>query len=218
MKQVPVTSAIKFGWSTVTHNTAYFIGITLLYLIIPNTVSSIGEYFVSNPPIYLLFQLIYFVLYSALTLGVIRISLKFVDGQKGTWFDLFSFFTRPKAVLNYVVGLFIYGIMVGVGTLFLILPGIYFAMKYGQFGYPIAEKNVSFITAFSISKDATRGIKIRLLGYGFVTVGVLILGALAFLVGLLWAIPTVLVAGAYIYRHISVDHQPPTLPAVTTSP
>ena len=37
-------------------------------------------------------------------------------------------------------------------------------------------------------------------GIGFIYVGIIILGALALVVGLFWAIPTVALAQAYVYK------------------
>jgi uncharacterized membrane protein len=93
--------------------------------------------------------------------------------------------------------------MVAVGFVLLIIPGIYLALTYGQFSYAIIDKDLGILDAFKYSKKITSGQKLQLIKMWLASAGVIILGCLALFVGLIWAVPTVLVASAYVYRKLS---------------
>ena len=64
-----------------------------------------------------------------------------------------------------------------------------------------------------MSSAITRGAKWSLLLLGIFLAAVNLLGVLALFVGLLWTIPTTLVASTYVYRKLLVQTMPAPAPA-----
>ena len=130
-----------------------------------------------------------------LLIAVIRL----FDGVKPEWRDLFVW---REETISYIGASILYGLMVLVGCLFFVIPGLYFAVKHGFYGYLIADKKLGAFDALKMSGQLTDGVKWSVVGFGLASIGVVLLGALAFGVGLFVAIPVVAVAFAFVYRSL----------------
>ena len=141
---------------------------------------------------------IYF-LYGALSLGLIRIALDYYQYGKSTFQALFSCF---HLVIRYGIATFLYALMCGIGLMFFIVPGIYFAITYGFYGYAMVDKDAGIFDSFAISRDITRGYKMDLLGFCFLLW--LIKWAALSLIGIAWIVvlPASLLADAYVYKRL----------------
>jgi hypothetical protein len=71
------------------------------------------------------------------------------------------------------------------------------------FAYFVVDKNKNPIEAIKASWEATAGSELNLLVLWFASLGIVILGVLALFVGLLAAIPVVLLAVTFVYRRLS---------------
>jgi len=71
--------------------------------------------------------------------------------------DLYS--SKPIVLLNYVIASIAYGLMVMVGFLLLIVPGIFLALKYQFYGYLITDRGMGPIEALKESGRLTEGAK-----------------------------------------------------------
>lgn len=132
-----------------------------------------------------------------LNFNLLVITIRIIDGVKPEWRDLFIW--REETV-SYVGASILYFIIVFLGCLFFVIPGIYLALKYGFYGYIIADRRVSAFDALKMSGQMTDGVKWLIVGFSLASFGVILLGVLAFGFGLLVAIPVVGVAFAFVYR------------------
>lgn len=129
--------------------------------------------------------------------GMTLISLKIVDGKPYVWRDLFVF---DRQVLRYLAGSLLYGLMVVLGLLLFVVPGVYLALRYGFSAYAIVDGRKGIGEAFRESARITTGVKWNLLLYGLAALGLILLGILCFGVGLLVAVPVIMLATAHLYR------------------
>lgn len=104
---------------------------------------------------------------------------------------------------RFLVTSFLYALLVIVGTILFIIPGIYFAVKYGLSLYFIVDRDAKIGEAFSLSSQATKGQKWNLLGLGILIILINIVGFIALLYGLLVTIPVTMLASAYAYNKLS---------------
>lgn len=153
-----------------------------------------------------------FVLGAILQLGLIRLFIDLVD--QDTEDRLKMLFSQHKLFWRYLGASVLYGLMVGFGLILLIVPGIYFALKYQFFSYLIVDKNLGVFDALKKSGEITKGVKWKLFGFWFALVGLNILGLLVLLVGLLVTIPTSILAYIYVYRTLSKRLVPAAVSAV----
>jgi uncharacterized membrane protein len=138
------------------------------------------------------------VIWAWLGLWLIKTNLMILADTKPVVKDLCVPF---KYVLRLIWG----GILVWLATIIwfiaLIIPGIYISIRLSMFKYFIAEW-YSAIDAIKASRAATAGNFWKLIGISFVYIGIMLLWILALIFGLLWAIPTVMLAQVYIYTQL----------------
>jgi uncharacterized membrane protein len=92
------------------------------------------------------------------------------------------------------------------------VPGIIWAIKCPMFGYLIIDRDMPPVAALKKSVEITKGAKWDIFLLGLLFLGIIILGVLACVVGLFAAIPTVMVAHAFVYRKLA-SSAPQEMPA-----
>lgn len=198
--------AVGFGWKIMRENFWFFVGILMVLFVlsaIPDILRGMikinqGQKVVI--PLFILFiifSLVFWVLQIITSLGTIKIALKFCDNQKPAFKDLFSCY---PLFFRYTAASILYFLMVVGGLILLIIPGIIWGIKFQYFAYSIIDKKLGVISALKESARITKGAKWQLFLFGLLLMGIMILGALAFLVGLFAAIPASMIAQAYVYR------------------
>ncbi len=132
-----------------------------------------------------------------LNLGLARIGLNIVSGKPANYGMLFSGASKlPAGVAAYLL----YMLMVMGGLILLVVPGIYLALRFGQFTNAIVDKDLGAIEALKYSSRITQGQKGNLLLLGLLCVLIVIGGVLALVVGLGFALPLVSLAFYISYR------------------
>jgi uncharacterized membrane protein len=132
-------------------------------------------------------------------IGLIKITLKFCDNEKAKIFDLFSSYSL---IFKYLIGLIIYSLIVGVGLILLIAPGIIWGIQFQFFSYFIIDKGLGPIEALKKSSEITKGVKWDLFLFDLLLGLINVLGVLAFLIGLLVTFSIAMIAKAFVYRKL----------------
>ena len=132
-------------------------------------------------------------------IGFTKITLDLYDKKPLNFSNLY---TQYPLALRYFGASILYGLIVGVGLIFLIIPGIYFAIKYQFYSYLIIDKNVGLMDSIKKSGTMTEGVKMNLFIFSLALIGINILGALALGVGLFVSIPITVMATVYVYRKL----------------
>ena len=80
-----------------------------------------------------------------------------------------ALYDRPLwAFLNALVGLVVFGLLVAIGFVFLIVPGLFLLVSLWFFTVYVAVENDDFVTAMQRSWSLTSGHRLGLFGLGFV--------------------------------------------------
>ena len=200
MKKFAIREAISYGWEMTKAHLPFFVVvliITLLVNIAPN-------YLVQNlrqqvPILSGLLSLVFWVLSMLVSLGSIKIALKILDKKNPQIADLFNGYEK---LLNFIIASIIYAIIVGLGLIVFIVPGIILGIMFHFYSYFIVDKNMGPFEALRRSREITKGVKWDLFLLGLVLGLVNLLGALALLIGLFITIPLTMLAYAYVYRKL----------------
>ena len=195
-----ISEAIHFGWNTMKSNLGFFIGL-LIFVFLFTSLSSIIAAKATEANIFLgiIFYIADFSLSIIISIGLVKIALRFCDNEKGRFADLFS---QYPLFPQYLVGSILYGLIVFAGTILLIIPGIIWGIQFCFYDYFIVDKGLGPIEALKRSSAITRGVKWDLFGFFLVLPGINLLGALCLLIGLFVTIPTTMVALAFVYRKL----------------
>lgn len=132
-----------------------------------------------------------------LGLGIIRVGLNIIDNKPYTIGTLFS---QSSVTFTAFLAQILFGLMVGLGLLLLIVPGVYLALRFGQYQNAIVDKKMGVFDSFAYSSRITENTKMPLLGLFILIFLINIAGAIALLVGLVFTIPLTTAAGFVAYR------------------
>ena len=201
-KKFSKEAAIRFGWNRMKDNLGFFI----VYLIIVFIIEAFFGFFASVftdslPSLSLIFNIGSWVVSIISSIFVIKIGLKLYENEKVGSYDFLSF--SSSLFFKFLLGYVLYTLLVVIGFILLIVPGVYLAIKYQYVQYLIVDKNMDVIEAFKESGRMTNGHKWNLLLLLFLFVAIVILGGMALGIGLLVAVPIVIVAQAYVYKKLS---------------
>jgi hypothetical protein len=213
VKDFSIDEALKFGWNTMKNNFWFFFGILVVAWVVVYIPYIIGSLLRNTSFLfYLLFTLIGWAVQLMVSIGLIRISLKFYSGETPEFNDLFRF---KGYFWRYLGGSLLLAIMVMVGFMLFIIPGVIWAILFQFYAFLIIDKNLGIMDSFKRSGEITKSVRWKLLGFGLLLVLINYLGVLVFLVGLFATIPTTMLAYAWVYRKL-LD-QTPQLTAASTA-
>ncbi len=136
--------------------------------------------------------------WARLWLWLVKTNFIILSDKKPTVKDLCVPF---RYVLRLIGGGILIGLATIIGFIALIIPGIYISIRLSMFKYFIAEW-YGTIDAIKASWAITEDNVWNLIGISFVYFGIAVLWVLALFFGLLWAIPTIMLAQAYVYTQL----------------
>jgi uncharacterized membrane protein len=196
-----IKEALKYGWDTFKANIPFFIGfmvVMALLTIVPDALSE--KIFEKGSVGFIVTKIILRLI--GLVLGMIstRISLDIHDTGEP---NLSKIGEVAPQIVFYFVGKLLYGLIVLVGIILLIVPGIIVAYMFLYVGYLIIDRNMGPIDALQESRALTDGYKMDLFLFSLVVALINILGVVCLFVGLFVTIPVTLMASVYIYRRLS---------------
>ena len=132
-----------------------------------------------------------------LTFNALGVSIKLIDEKEAVYAD----FWRPQSNFwFYVLATLLYGLIIGVGTLLLVVPGIIFGLMFMFYGYVMVEKGLGPIEALKESKRLSAGVKWDLFLFSLLAIALNLLGVVALFVGVLVTMTITFIALAHIYR------------------
>lgn len=194
-------SAIRFGWDRTRENLGFFIGFLILGLILialPGVLADVAEERAPAVTV-ILFRIVAVVLESTVTMGFIKVALMVHDGVKP---EISNLLDCLPLFFRYFFASVLYGLIVVLGILLLVIPGVIWGIKYMFYGYFIVDEGRGPWDAIKASGAITRGAKLDLFLLWLVLAGINLLGLLALGVGLLVTIPLSLAASAYVFRNL----------------
>lgn len=197
MKKFIILDALKYAWEAFRRDVGYLLAITLIYLFL----SSVLSFLISPEGGWSSFVIA--VLNIAISIimqvGVVKISLNYTYNQESNIGDLFSYAVfAPRVFLASIL----YAIIVTIGLVFLIVPGIYLALRFSQYQYFIIDKDMGILDSFKYSSIVTKDAKIDIFLYFLLLVGLTILSVITLFLGLFVLIPVFWLASAFIYREL----------------
>jgi hypothetical protein len=149
-------------------------------------------------------QLISQVVSIFLSLGTTRIGLNIVSGKPASVGMIFGEGTK---LLRAIGASILFGLMVGIGLILLIVPGVYLALRYGQFLHAIVDRDLGVFDSFSYSSRLTTGNRGNLFVLGLLMFLVTLAGLLACGIGLIIAVPITWLASFIAYRWLQYGRQ-----------
>lgn len=195
---------IKKAWETLLGLKGTFWLAVLIYAILAGVLNGIAAFTLGlDATTYgvgdLFAQLLSTFLLSPLYAGIFIIALKHSIGSPIQVGEIFNHYDK---ILPIFVVTILTQLIVGIGLVLLIIPGIYLAVCL-SFAMPlVVEKNMSPMQAIKTSRKVVHHKWFSFAGFLLLGLVVGFVGVLALLVGLVWAAPLVTLAWALVYRDV----------------
>ncbi len=190
--------ALTYGWERVKERPVFFVILMVVVSLLQYIPTYMDEQMGAFPWTVSILALI---IHTLVGMGMIRVSLKIYEGEEGDYRDLLP---QRETFFTYLLATIVYGIVVFIGGLFLIVPGIVVGVIFCFYGYLIVDKKLGIKEAFYESKRMTRGAKMDIFLLGLILLGLNILGALLLLVGILVTLPISLMTMTYVYKKLCI--------------
>lgn len=193
--------ALSVGWQTFKKNWKLLVAVTIAIgpiNILPSVLYPWSNQL--NVWMSVVLSIVLWLLSELVSIGVIKIYLALTAKKQAGLSDLFKHW---RLIFKFLAGSIVYGLVILVGFILLIIPGIILSVRLQYWSFVLVDKDVGPIAALKESWRITRGSTINLLLFGILIGLVNLLGALALGLGLLVAIPTTWLATANVYRKLS---------------
>jgi uncharacterized membrane protein len=141
--------------------------------------------------------------------GVVEVGLRTARGETTTVGDVFG---GGKYFGAYLVGSIVNAVLVTLGFVLCIVPGVIVALGICMYGQFIVDRKLSGVDAIKASWELTKGHKVQLFVLGLLGLLVTIAGYIACFVGAIFgSVPLLIVALSYVYLRLQGEQ--PRLPA-----
>jgi len=131
--------------------------------------------------------------------GIFMIAIKHSVSAPTRVGEIFRHYDKAFRILWLYILMYI---MMILGFVLLVLPGIYLMVAYTMALPLLIEKNMSVWQAMETSRKAISKKWFTMLGFWIVNMFVIMLGFLALMIGVIWALPLVVLAYAIVYRNM----------------
>jgi hypothetical protein len=199
-KDFSIEEALQYGWTIMKANIWLFVGVLIVAWVmvgIPYAIAAFLQRWTSG--LSFLFRIVGWIVSIIISIGMITIALKFLDNQTPKFDDLFSF---KLCFWKFLGASILTGLVIWAGLILLIIPGIYWALKFQFYGYFVVDKGCDPIESMRRSSKITQSVKWKLLAFGIVLAIINAVGAICLIVGLFVTVPITLVAYSMVYRKL----------------
>jgi uncharacterized membrane protein len=191
--------ALRTGWNLTMANLRPLLGLGAVSAVLALLQSALREPGGGPPGLRGLFSLAINVVQVGLSMVWIRTALRLREGRPpdlAQWRDVLPRFW------SYLLASVLVGLVVAVGLVLLVVPGVIWGLRFGFAGFAVMERGLDPLEAMRESRRLTDGVKGQVLVFALALLGVNLLGALALGVGLLVTIPTSFLAAAEVYQRL----------------
>lgn len=196
-RKLSIEDAFTSSWNSFKNNKKILLTVTLIYIGVVIFESILQNILSEKFIVQLAINIVSMVVNIVVMIGLIKIFLKISRNENAAISDLFD---GKRYFLKLLGGYILYVLIILVGFLLFIIPGLIWQIKYSYFTFLIIDKDMNPIEALKESGKITYGFKWKLFFLLFVAGFVCLVGLLFFGVGIFIAYPVSLLMVAYAYR------------------
>jgi uncharacterized membrane protein len=196
-----IAQALRYGWQSFTARVPFFLGLIVVALLVtlgPNQM--IHQLFPDGGAGFVIAQLVVQIMSFIMGMIACRLALDIYDTGAP---DLSKLGELLPLTPRYVLVQFLYMLLVIVGLVFLVVPGLVVFCMFFCAGPLIVDRDCGVFEAFGMSKNVSDGARWQLFLFFLTLLLLNLAGLLMFFVGLLVTLPVSLMATYYVYRQLS---------------
>ncbi len=200
-----IKSALGFGWETFKRRPWFFVGATLviflLYIAAGALTGTIDYALTGDTKNHSgVGSILDWLIGTLISMGAVAFYLKAHDNPEQV---TLSALWHPHPYWSYLAATVLVGLVIVLGLLLLIVPGIIFGLMFMFTSFIVIDRALGPIDAMKESKRITSGYRWRLLGFVLLLALINLAGVIALVVGLLVTVPVTSIAFANAYRVLS---------------
>ncbi|RPI43777.1 MAG: hypothetical protein EHM46_03655 [Bacteroidetes bacterium] len=193
------------GWKIFWTYFVELLVVSIVYLVLSGPVS-FGQWKADRFEWFLIPLILFAITYGIFVAGPIGYSvswvyLKAVRGERVEIRDMFAVFQRNY--WNAVIANVVVGVIVGMGMIMLIVPGIIFAVRLAFVPYLVVDRQMDVMDALRVSWDMTRGYGWQIFFMGLLTIPIVIAGLIFVFVGVFISVMWIATAFAVMFHTIA---------------
>lgn len=194
-----VMNLFQKGWEVfkVAWTKVLLIGFVIILIEVLVEASSQAAQKTDSSALVLLISFVSLVIGIIIQSGMIVASLRFIREKTAEVSDLFA---KRDIWFNFFLASLGYQLLVLLGIILLIIPGLYWAAKYSLVMYLVVDKGMGVSDAFRKSDELTKGHLWQIVGFWLLSFLVNLGGMIALGVGLFITIPVTGLAQAFLYE------------------
>lgn len=204
--QPEAVQSYSVGWQVIWKYFVELLIIGIVYMILSGPVGAF-QWQVDKLAWFLVPMAIFGITYGVFVAGPIGyganwVFLKAVRGERVEIKDMFVVF--QKNYWNAVLAKIVVSVIVGLGIVMLIVPGIIFACRLAFVPFLVVDREMDVMDALRVSWDMTRGYGWQIFFMGFMAIFVVIGGLICLGVGVIISIMWIKAAFASIYHAVEL--------------
>lgn len=184
------------AWSAVKQQIWVLVGLVIGYTIISLTLSLFTDSGLTSG----LISIISLVVSSLFSLGYTRNIFQALDGEEP---QFSAYGQESRKLLKHIVASILVSIVVAIGFILLIIPGIYLGIRLQFFTALIVDEDCDIIESIKRSWEITKGVETPLFLLFFTMIGITILGLILLGIGVFIAIPVCYTMVIVAYRKLN---------------
>jgi hypothetical protein len=200
-RQISMRHAFDFAWPTLKKRFALFAAVLLTIFaawVVLEIVVIAGQRL--GIVLWAVMHLAFLIFVAGVELGLLQICRALSDGKVPEFADTFAHLPLgPK----FLAAQILYLLMVVIGLLLLVVPGVYLGVRYALFGFCFADSETNLLRCFQQSAILTKGATTGLL---WILVALLVLNALGaslLALGLFITVPLSVLIMTDVYRQLT---------------
>ena len=199
-------NSYSIGWKVLKTAFVELLVVSIVYMVLSGPMGTV-QWKVDTFGWFLAPLVLFAITYGIFVAGPIQyganwVFLKAVRGERIEVRDVFVVFQRNY--WNAVIANIVVGIIVGMGFVMLIVPGIIFACRLAFVPYLVVDREMDVMDALRVSWDMTRGYGWQIFLMGLLAIPVVILGLICLFVGVVISVMWISSAFAVMYHAIAM--------------
>ncbi len=204
-----ISGSYSYGWQQMWKHFLYLFLVAVIVAFAGAPVAAIRESEFVNTPGMIALQIFvaayWLLLMPVINFGADLMYLRGIRNEKIIISDMFDGF--KKNYLNIVLANLLMFAIIGLGFIFLIVPGIILACRLAFVPYLVMDKNLEPVAAVEKSWEMTRDYGWKIFGMGMLAIPVFILGLICLFVGVIFALIWISAAFAAMYHAVDLEEQ-----------